>query len=126
MAKHARFDIPFSIDVKIHPSSCHTAIGQLAIIPKVNEKKGKRDIKSSAKIPEDYDEPAVVIDTCHGWKGLEAKHLWVPMAEGVFPHARSVEEGGEAIASERRLAYVALTRGRESVTVISPDIIIKN
>ena len=69
---------------------------------------------------EDKAKPAVTIDTCHGWKGLEAKHMWVPMAGGVFPHARSV--GDEELASERRLAYVALTRGRDNVTVICPKV----
>jgi len=92
------------------------ALEYIGKLQRVNEKKGKRDNPDA----EDYKEPAVVIDTVHGWKGLEVPHLYVPMARGVFPHKRSEEEGGEAMASERRLAYVALTRGEQSVTVLNP------
>jgi superfamily I DNA/RNA helicase len=64
---------------------------------------------------------AVVLDTCHGWKGLEAKHVWIPMESGKFPaDAREDENPNAKLASERRLAYVALTRGRDSVTIINP------
>jgi superfamily I DNA/RNA helicase len=72
------------------------------------------------------DEPAVMIGTVHSWKGLEVKHAYVSMAGGVFPHHSNDEkaiEGDEtAFDSERRLAYVALTRGEDSVTVLSPKI----
>ena len=37
------------------------------------------------------------------------------MEEGVFPHARSIEEGG--LEEERRLAYVGLTRAEERLTL---------
>ena len=39
------------------------------------------------------------------------------MSAGIFPHKRSTTR--EEIASERRLAYVALTRGQDKVTVLS-------
>ena len=81
----------------------------------VSEKKSYRDDPDD----EDKAKPAVTIDTCHGWKGLEARHMWVPMAAGTFPHAKS-ESDPEAMESERRLAYVALTRGRDSVNVLCP------
>lgn len=68
----------------------------------------------------DYAEPAVVLDTVHGWKGLEAKHMFVPMAAGVFPHKRSMGDE-DAMAAERRLGYVAITRGQDNVTILCPD-----
>lgn len=80
-----------------------------------NEKKHKQDSPNAS----DYAEPAVVIDTVHGWKGLETKNLFIPMAKDVFPHVRS-KESERDMASERRLAYVAITRGKESVTIIAP------
>ena len=92
------------------------ALDYIAELQGVAEKKSYKDDPDG----EDKAKPAVTIDTCHGWKGLEAKHMWVPMAGGVFPHARSV--GDEELASERRLAYVALTRGRDNVTVICPKV----
>ena len=43
------------------------------------------------------------------------------MGEGIFPSKKAVSEFAteEDMESERRLAYVALTRGRDSVTIIS-------
>ena len=87
----------------------------------VRELQNAAKSKSYKDDPDDEDKakPAVTIDTCHGWKGLEARHMWIPMAQGTFPHARSVGNK-EAMESERRLAYVALTRGRDSVNVLCP------
>jgi len=68
--------------------------------------------------------PAVRVDTVHGWKGLEAKHVFVPMWEGRFPHIMTEDDGsrtgGKEMEAERRLAYVAITRGEDSVTIIRP------
>ena len=93
------------------------ALDYVSKLQKVADQKSKRDSPDA----EDYKEPAVVIDTCHGWKGLEVSHIYVPMAAGVFPHKRS-EGSEEDMASERRLAYVALTRGKDNVTVIHPAV----
>lgn len=73
-----------------------------------NEKRGFDDTDKEREID------AVVVDTVHGWKGLEAKHVFVTMAGGAFPDRRSNLE------DERRLAYVAITRGQESVTIWCP------
>jgi superfamily I DNA/RNA helicase len=84
--------------------------------------------KTQKKTPddkEDWKEPAVLVGTVHGWKGLQAKHCFVCMAGGVFPNYRSDEkeaEGDEtAFDEERRLAYVAITRGEQTVTVMAPQ-----
>jgi hypothetical protein len=86
-----------------------------------NEKAQKKTPDSK----EDWKEPAVLIGTVHGWKGLEAKHVYVCMAGGVFPNFKTDDKAsnGEAHAydEERRLAYVAITRGENSVTVVSPQ-----
>lgn len=92
------------------------ALEYIQELQEVSKKKSYKDDPDD----EEKDKPAVTIDTCHGWKGLEAKHMWVPMAGGVFPHANA--SGEEELASERRLAYVALTRGRDNVTVICPAV----
>lgn len=84
----------------------------------INRIRGKA---SKLNVDEDKKNKAVVLDTCHGWKGLEAKHVWIPMEAGKFPADPREEEDVDAkLASERRLAYVALTRGRDSVTILSP------
>jgi DNA helicase-2/ATP-dependent DNA helicase PcrA len=40
----------------------------------------------------------------------------IGVEEGIFPHARSIEEQG--IEEERRLAYVGMTRSKERLTLL--------
>ena len=54
----------------------------------------------------------VFLGTMHSWKGLECRDMYLPMTEGEFPDERS------SIESERRLAYVAITRGQDRVKVL--------
>jgi len=63
----------------------------------------------------DNRRPMVTLMTVHSAKGLEFPHVFViGMAEESFPNKRAMEEGAEE--EERRLAYVAITRARESLT----------
>jgi len=100
-------------------------------------------VRSDAKKPlSDFTEKdldgMVTLDTAHGWKGLECEHLYLPMtarwpSDKINPSTEllSKEIEGETVEDRRarllktnkeeeaRLAYVAVTRGKKSVRVIS-------
>lgn len=60
--------------------------------------------------------PRITLLTAHAAKGLEWDHVIVAdFNERVFPSSRAVREGHEH--EERRLAYVAATRARKTLTV---------
>jgi DNA helicase-2/ATP-dependent DNA helicase PcrA len=60
---------------------------------------------------------AVTMMTVHSAKGLEFERVFaVGMEEGVFPHARSLDDP-EQMEEERRLAYVAVTRAKRELSL---------
>ncbi|MBI3746104.1 MAG: ATP-dependent helicase [Chloroflexi bacterium] len=72
------------------------------------------------------DDAVLTLATAHGTKGLEFDHVAViGLDEGRFPSARSIaeaEDPARALEEERRLAYVAWTRARRSLTLVyDPD-----
>jgi superfamily I DNA/RNA helicase len=68
------------------------------------------------------EDARLLLATAHGTKGLEFDHVAViGLDDGRFPSARSVTEALEperALEEERRLAYVAWTRARRSLTLV--------
>jgi superfamily I DNA/RNA helicase len=69
---------------------------------------GRRDKKRNAE--------GVSLMTIHSAKGLEFPFVFIMgMEDGTLPHDKSTREGG--LEEERRLFYVALTRGQRHVTL---------
>jgi superfamily I DNA/RNA helicase len=68
------------------------------------------------------DDAELTFATAHATKGLEFDHVAVlGMERGRFPSARSLADAPEparALEEERRLAYVAWTRARTSLTLV--------
>jgi superfamily I DNA/RNA helicase len=68
------------------------------------------------------DDAQLILATAHGTKGLEFEHVAViGMDEHVFPSRRTLDEAadrGRALEEERRLAYVAWTRAKRTLTLV--------
>jgi len=62
------------------------------------------------------DKNVVSIMTIHAAKGLEFNTVFLPAwEEGIFPNEKTTKEGD--LEEERRLAYVAITRARQTVVI---------
>ncbi|MBP6690573.1 MAG: ATP-binding domain-containing protein, partial [Hyphomonadaceae bacterium] len=70
-------------------------------------------------IESESDTENVQLSTLHAAKGLEFPLVFLPgWEEEVFPSKRSIDESGEkGLEEERRLAYVGITRARESARI---------
>jgi DNA helicase-2/ATP-dependent DNA helicase PcrA len=85
------------------------------------EADGLRDFIDHSALSSDTDKydrnASVTMMTVHAAKGLEFPIVFlVGLEDGVFPHARSINDAKE-LEEERRLAYVAITRAEKILYV---------
>ena len=93
-------------------SSTEDFLAQVALLTNVDGAGSKRDT----------DTDRVVLSSVHQAKGLEWRAVFVVwLSEGMFPGSRSVEDP-QALEEERRLFYVAVTRGRDHLHLCYPQI----
>ncbi len=72
--------------------------------------------------PELKDEPQLVLSTIHSAKGLEWHSVFVIyLVDGYLPSTMAMNSS-EELEEERRLLYVALTRAKENLYLIKPNI----
>lgn len=68
-------------------------------------------------------EEALILSTIHQAKGLEWGAVIIIWAtEGMFPSSRAMEESEDGDAEERRLFYVAVTRAKDDLSIIVPEV----
>jgi len=75
---------------------------------------------SSPEEVTEEDKGGIALMSLHRAKGLEFQAVvLIGLDEGLLPHQRAIEEGAEAIAEERRLLYVGITRARDRLLLTS-------
>lgn len=78
--------------------------------------------RSAARSQLASDDAGLTLATIHGTKGLEWDHVvCIGHDEGTFPSGRALREAQDprrVLEEERRLAYVAWTRARKSLTIV--------
>jgi len=86
----------------------------------VRKLRAVNDKVTSKDTEEELDRDAVTIGTMHSWKGLECPNVYAPMVGGKFPRTGPDGTALESpdLWSERRLAYVAITRAEQRCCVL--------
>ena len=68
------------------------------------------------------DEEYVVLSTIHSAKGLEWSRVFLlSVVDGYIPSFRSLQDPNQ-IEEERRLLYVAMTRAKDELYLIKPNL----
>ncbi len=80
-------------------------LAEISLVADIEEHKGLEDV--------------ITLMTIHSAKGLEFKYVFViGMEEGIFPHSRCLTNDDE-LEEERRLCYVAITRAKKKLLLVS-------
>ena len=92
--------------------------GPLGLVPDFLDEIATGDRNDTDDKDSQLGRDAIALMTLHSAKGLEFPHVYlVGMEETLLPHKRSIDDGETAIAEERRLAYVGVTRARDRLTM---------
>lgn len=100
-------------------------ISKVALFEEENENATLADVLEDIALVADIDtadtdSDHVLLTTIHSAKGLEFTNVYlVGMEDGIFPGYAAIlsDDSAVEIEEERRLAYVAITRAKESLTI---------
>ncbi len=99
-----------------------TLLGWSAGEPTVERLQASVALRREARARLRQDDALLTLATAHGTKGLEWDHVaCVGHDAGVFPSGRALREADDperVLEEERRLAYVAWTRARRTLTIV--------
>lgn len=80
---------------------------EISLVSDIEEHKDNKDV--------------VTLMTVHSAKGLEFKHVFIiGLEEEIFPHRNSLDYD-EELEEERRLCYVAITRAKNTLTLVNAE-----
>ncbi len=102
-------------------------VSSAALFEETSESKTLADFLNELALVSDLDSyedgaDSVVLMTVHSAKGLEFPTVFIPgFEEGLFPSTQSLSDGGKGVEEERRLAYVAVTRAKKELFLLSTN-----
>ncbi len=93
-------------------------------IKDLKEFKGRIKYLEYLSLQSKNNQNGITLSTIHSAKGLEFRNVYiVDLIEGDFPNTTSIDEFNrgniEILEEERRLFYVAMTRAKESLNLIT-------
>jgi superfamily I DNA/RNA helicase len=111
-----------AIRLELAPDMISALLSWAAAFPSLEALREALLMRSAARRQLARDDAALTFATIHGTKGLEWDHVaCVGHDEGTFPSGRALREAQDpqrVLEEERRLAYVAWTRARKTLTIV--------
>ncbi len=78
--------------------------------------------RTTKEVESSMDEEPLVLSTIHRAKGLEWRVVFIPMLCNEFFPSSRVGEDDDAFEEERRIFYVAVTRAKDQLYLLSPSV----
>jgi DNA helicase-2/ATP-dependent DNA helicase PcrA len=109
-------------ETALPPEQTATLLGWAAAFDDLPGLRAALDARRRARERLVSDSALLTLATAHGTKGLEWDHVaCIGHDEGTFPSGRALREAADprrVLEEERRLAYVAWTRARKTLTIV--------
>ncbi len=120
----SEFDSETDEEIEGRIENIDELINKIVAFYEVNPEATLGDFLNEVALVADIDEveegvPRALLMTIHSAKGLEFDHVYLAgMEDGLFPSDMTItSDNPQDIEEERRLAYVAITRAKETLTL---------